>query len=608
MRQTGINPQTEQKLSGTKRRSSSSTNSDGGKAVSIIIVPIRTPSALLARDPYQLSSTLEVSLDSIKQLRSTVAECVVCDPIVGHGGRALEIINGVTKFCVGNNDDDGHNDNDHNDGHQYDNENDHDHLRRPSAITVGAVTALDLYAQSLLMKRLYSSYSSSSSAVNSSSSKHHHHNNNPTQQQQPTHHPLEYISTGSMALDTLLLPNNNGCYWWDNNLSFPFQIPNFDCSSNNNNNNNATTTWTTSSSSSSAGGGGGIPFGQITELSGKPSSGKTQLALSITAHAVVVNKLQVKYLLGGGSSRIAISRRLFAVCLALVRSRLHQQQQQQRQQQQPGEGGNNNNNDGKRTIMMMIIDKEAKSIAFKCMERVTIAIVPDAYSLLGTLAQIENDEQVMMKQHHHHDDNNNQGTLVVVDSISGCLGHHIYSDLTVGASLSNQVLLTLRRMTRSYDGHFDSNSDSVGSSSVGVRNDSNSYAGMLLQNPPRRFAVVVINGTVGKGANDSSKSEVSSASSHKPAMGRYWQGGDMGLWLDEEAAEEEGGGNTNSSLAMSFYDGNVAGLSRSSEKVVTATLQWHYGKLLVDVSSEKGEQGDGRHARFAIQAGGVVDV
>jgi hypothetical protein len=342
----------------------------------------------------------------------------------------------------------------------------------------------------------------------------------------------------------------------------------------------------------------------------------------------VVNNLQVKYLIaggGGGSSRMAISRRLFAVCVAVAKSHLllnnMTRQKQQQQQQQQG----HNNDDS--TIH---IDKEAKSIALKCLERVTIATAHDAYSLLGSLVQIENEElsyrstfnadvslsaslQTCMENHH-------QGTLVVIDSISGCLGHHIYSDLILGASLSNQVSLTLRRMTRSFDGHFDSSS----SSSV-VMDNHHLVDKMWQQHPPRRFAVVVINGTVGKGANDNtsgSSSEVggsggmtsSYTSSHKPAMGRYWQGGDMGLWLEEEdgnVPDAAGGGDSNShAISSLFYDGNVPGLSRSSDKVVTATLQWHYGKSLwgVDGSSKKGEHSDGRQARFVIQAGGVVDV
>ena len=299
---------------------------------------------------------------------------------------------------------------------------------------------------------------------------------------------------------------------------------------------------------------------------------------------------------------MAISRRLSAICMGVARSQLLRKRRQRQQQQQRGEG--NQEIDG---TIMMNIDKEAKLIASKCLERVTIAIVHDAYSLLGSLVQIENEElSYRTNNPHHHRDDSNQGTLVVIDSISGCLGHHIYSDLTLGASLSNQVSMTLRQMTRSFDGHFDSGTGTTATSTD-----------VLCQNPPRRFAVVVINGTVGKGSNDNSGSELnngmktysSSSSSYKPAMGRYWHGGDMGLWLEENDDEAAGSGNGNST-AMSFYDGNVAGLSRSSEKVVTVTLQWHYGKSLGDVGgSARGEECGGRHqARFVIRAGGVADV
>ena len=81
----------------------------------------------------------------------------------------------------------------------------------------------------------------------------------------------------------------------------------------------------------------------------------------------------------------------------------------------------------------------------------------------------------------------------------------------------------------------------------------------------------------------------------------------MGLWLEENDDEDAGSGNGNST-AMSFYDGNVPGLSRSSEKVVTVTLQWHYGKSLGDVGGSARECGGQHQARFVIRAGGVADV
>ena len=73
-------------------------------------------------------------------------------------------------------------------------------------------------------------------------------------------------------------------------------------------------------------------------------------------------------------------------------------------------------------------------MALKCLDRISIATVHDAYSLLGSLVQIENEEKQI-----NSSATNNHGTLLVIDSISGCVGHHIYSDLTLGASLSNQV-------------------------------------------------------------------------------------------------------------------------------------------------------------------------
>jgi hypothetical protein len=250
-------------------------------------------------------------------------------------------------------------------------------------------------------------------------------------------------------------------------------------------------------------------------------------------------------------------------------------------------------------------------MALKCLDRISIATVHDAYSLLGSLVQIENEEKQISGA------DNNRGTLLVIDSISGCLGHHIYSDLTLGASLSNQVFLTLRRMTRSLDGNFfDSGNSSSSSSSSSSPEKDVSTTEILFQNPPRRFAVIVINGSVSKGVNDNDGMMSSySSSSHKPAMGRYWQGGDVGLWL--EPVEDDGQDDVYGSTSL-FYEGNnVAGLFRSSEKVVTATLMWHYGKSVGTTSSSDVNQreegvvvveGQRHQVRFAIQAGGVVDV
>ena len=585
IRQTGINPQTEEKLTGitTKKRPRQSPNnhqhnSSNNNPPPPEFIPIRTPSALLARDPHHLSSTLQVSLDSIHKLRSSVAECVVLDPYIGHGGYASEVISTVSKFCRGvSNDDNEH----YQQEEQEEEENNSSYSNsnegnlRPQAMVVGAITSLDLYAHSLLMKRIYSSNSSE-------------YNNN--------------IGTGSISLDQLLLPDTTYSSFEDgSNLSslLPFHIPTNDnnkfedhCYRNGNNANN-------NSCSNGGGGGGGIPFGQITEFSGRTSSGKTQLALSIAVHAVVINNLQVKYLIaggGGGSSRKAISRRLYTLCTALVKSQLMMQQQRYQ------------NNGGSRPANF---DKEVKSMAIKCLDRISIATVHDAYSLLGSLVQIENEEKQISSS---SSADNNRGTLLVIDSISGCLGHHIYSDLTLGASLSNQVFLTLRRMTRSLDGNFFDSGNSSSSSSL--EKDVSSTE-MTFQNPPRRFAVIVINGSVSKGVNDNDgmMTSYSSSSSHKPAMGRYWQGGDIGLWL--EPVEDDGQDDVYGSTSL-FYEGNdnVAGLFRSSEKVVTATLMWHYGKSVGTTSSSDVNQreegvvveGQRHQVRFAIQAGGVVDV
>ena len=179
--------------------------------------------------------------------------------------------------------------------------------------------------------------------------------------------------------------------------------------------------------------------------------------------------------------------------------------------------------------------------------------------------------------------------MLVLDSVSGCLGHHLSSD--TGAALANQVALTLRQLARTHDGHI------LGSSSQTTSDNT-------IQ--PRRFAVVVTNGSVAKFSMD--KESVMGSSStmgkkqtqNKPAMGRYWHVSDVGIWLEEDKSSQDDA--RSQQQPINFYeDTPVVGLSLAEKKVVCATLQNHYGKSCKD-SSEK------HVAKFRIRGGGIDDL
>ena len=113
LRQLNIHPQTQKRLSeggggGIKRKRSiselnepnetvtstqprppsfiatakSSSSSASLSSSSSSFAPIRTPSALLSRDPTQLSSALWTSIQDIKNIRSHVSTGIISDPYV----------------------------------------------------------------------------------------------------------------------------------------------------------------------------------------------------------------------------------------------------------------------------------------------------------------------------------------------------------------------------------------------------------------------------------------------------------------------------------------------------------------------------------------------
>ena len=182
---------------------------------------------------------------------------------------------------------------------------------------------------------------------------------------------------------------------------------------------------------------GGISMGQITQIVGPSASGKTQLALTISAQAILFHSdlCKVHYIVGGGgnSSLVSLSRRFKSIASALL-----QQQQQEPPQEKNHERYNH------------------------VMHQFEISPTYNAYMLLSRLNDIEAnlDAQVqyakeklnsdMEEEHVSSETNNEQAHLIVIDSISGCISSLVWGDGDggAGASLMNEIALSLRRLSR----------------------------------------------------------------------------------------------------------------------------------------------------------------
>lgn len=264
---------------------------------------------------------------------------------------------------------------------------------------------------------------------------------------------LQHVPTGSRGLDQLIGAGIS----LNMNLSYPFDI------SPRNDHKNID----------------GVPFGFVTEVSGPPSSGKTQFCLSVISHALQMQS-KVIYITSGNA--LSISRRLVSLCA----------ERACRSESGEANGGMN--------------DAEIKEVALKQMQNISLVSCSDGHTLLSLLSKIEQQEL------RSNENDEAKSSLLVIDCMSAIIGHHL-SNLTSGAALVSQIGLTLRRMARSLDERFTD------------RAESSTQA-------PHRFGVIIANGTV------ANWSETSDKNNSKPAMGRYCHVSDIGLWMEEEPQDE----------------------------------------------------------------------
>lgn len=154
----------------------------------------------------------------------------------------------------------------------------------------------------------------------------------------------------------------------------------------------------------------GVSFGIITEVVGPPGSGRTQISLTLAADAAVHN-FPVYYLTSGNSAVLPLAKRLHVVC-------------QDR---------------ADKTSNVPINDLSS------VLDNVQFIAVPDAHHLLVILDKIEpRIKQAFLSR--------GKKSVIVIDSASGCLFSNFLStnEGNSGMGLINEVVLTLRRLARTY--------------------------------------------------------------------------------------------------------------------------------------------------------------
>ena len=354
----------------TKEANNDTKKSDNHKNNQSVSFILRNPQTLLSHEPRQLCYMLDLSMNEVMKLRNQVSNGIVADSTIGNAIPFIfqnhENIQNTTR--TNNNANEKNENIQNNDGY-------HERMKTNTLMQGCCMTAKDLYNASLLSSRL-----------------------NPTSSNN--------LETGSKALDELIyssslpLSTKEGVYIGSKRKRQDVQNDQYYLSNL------------------------GIPIGTITEICGPSSSGKTQLALSIAANAIMSNhthgndkykKCVVYYIAGGGGSTslLSLARRFRQLC----RSRL-----------------NENSRENSSTTNNIHKDKVLESINF-------IPVGDNPYHLLAELNSIER----KMK-----DDSSESNVMIIIDSISGCLSSFLYADGDggVGVGLMNEISITIRRISR----------------------------------------------------------------------------------------------------------------------------------------------------------------
>jgi RecA/RadA recombinase len=308
--------------------------------------PVETPQALLSRNPTQLrlldretGTSKPISTLQVRKLRDEVAHALISQ---SRSGKRVKRLRQVVQEHFGDGDGD-------DEGEGIENVGDKSQVSEPSLVIEGFASVLDLVRYEAL------------------------------QHSKDDHSMPHQLSTGCHALDTMLaLPTEYTAVSTQMSMHDSSIVP---------------TTIPLA----------GIPFGYVTQLSGGPASGKTQVALQIAARQALT--ASTWYLCSSASA-------------ASYAKRLDQ-----------------------------LVRKNPAGCSPGVLDRTLFRTVTDEYKVLSALADLE---AVLLNQEDSttaesdiiiHLPCQEKPTLLIIDSVSGCLS-------TENDDVMSKVALTLKRLAR----------------------------------------------------------------------------------------------------------------------------------------------------------------
>lgn len=599
------------------------------RSKAITSASIHTPQALLSRDPFQLCQDLladrfppapqrttaahssssaltrnnnnryyKVPLQQIFKLRSNIADALIKDQANQNGKTTRQIMHRLRN-----------NRSNHNTGQRNNNKNNTNRdnvsdLRSKMNIK-GSVSALDMCKHDILHW-----YSLDSNNNNNRSS-------------------LKSISTGSSVLDKLISPPESTARTMSQMISTSYS--NHGHQYHNNSNDGYT----------NGGGVAGLSFGIITEATGPTSSGKTQLALTLCANALLqshqqhniennnnganasFNDIKIHYLASGGgnSTVVASTKRLFAI----LKSKARKDQQQQHNSSTNNNNNNNNTSqEGKRNYHSIITPQ--------MMERVTFHIVQDGFQALHTLTQIEHEAlSETQKQNQNH-----TSYLIIFDSANGCLtsnclksktssiidvannnnnNNNISKNIvtgdnnrgtTVGYGLINQVGLKLRQIAKTLH------------AAVFVTNGCSLLPQHQRQKQIDDQVARINSDSSSHGSSNKRRRREMRIQNYRPSMYQSWTYAHVRVFLDIIKDEYDDGRSYSNSDSYDYSSSNQKRFEICTKRFIHARLDKHYAKSTNTSTTHNDNHLHSNHndanvdesfeAIYAISNDGIVDM
>mmetsp|Transcript_29706 Transcript_29706/g.34471 ORF Transcript_29706/g.34471 Transcript_29706/m.34471 type:complete len:619 (-) Transcript_29706:227-2083(-) len=388
----------------------------------------------------------------------------------------------------------------------------------------------------------------------------------------------------------------------------------------------------------------GIQIGTITEVCGLSASGKTQLALSLAANAIMIQYNQkddcllssssasaaasaassslplpstqwkVEYFAAGGgsSSLFSLAKRFRQLCKVRLDkyTKLHG-----RRHVIPAPAGGDDDilerinftpiGDNGYRLLVELNQLEKKLL----LQPSSLEYDPTTSYSRNKITRTRTRKDDVMDM----DDDKNQSiignnTLIIIDSISGCLSSYLYADGDggAGAALMNEICAVLRRLSCITKISTSSSTSTQMMTTTTTMNELHG-CGCIVVN---RFAILVTNGMV----TDGSGSGLGSGSAYKPALGESWRVADVRVILEhmndiykereEVVVEEEETNSSTASYLVNKTKNSVKGLEVANKKRGQARLMKHFCKSCSFSSTET----ESSTVQFGIDGTGFVDA